>query len=125
MDKVDLRQSVYKSYTSCRRSTMSSLRIPRSDRNCCVVRLDVVDLRQEVYDLYTLCRRSTLSILSYFINPYVDVFTLLDGYQELGTSRREMTECNWQGVLKNYHRICTDLMTPPKKPVASSSAVEV
>jgi len=31
------------------------------------------------------------------IHANVNTFTLLDGYQTLGTSRQVMTECNWGG----------------------------
>jgi len=34
------------------------------------------------------------------IHANVNTFTLLDGYQTLGTSRQVMTECNWAGVVK-------------------------
>jgi len=39
----------------------------------------------------------------------VNTFTLLDGYQTLGTSRQVMTECNWGGGVVKY--LSSDLHT--------------
>jgi len=115
MDKVDLRQRVYKSYI-----------LPAADQPCPVCVYHAQTVTVALFDWtwlicgrkYTICILSAADQLCPFclINPYVDVFTLLDGYQELGTSRREMTECNWQGVLK---KLSSDLHRshdpPPKK----------
>ena len=43
------------------------------------------------------------------IHANVNTFTLLDGYQTLGTSRQVMTECNWGGGVVKY--LSSDLHT--------------